>query len=205
MDSITIYQRLHSIENEVDKLSNTIFALKNTDKEKHGANYEKLSTDAALCAERIACRLRNLIRITDLTGKSDYMKEAVQALGIQVSFEDDILSVTLKEFFTDHEVAPFKECVICFCLVYDRELPQRRIKDYDNMELKLILDVISSYTLFDDSGLYCDDHHTTELGETDQTIIYIMEKDKFPDWLGNRMKTKNTLSENIRFSQFLRR
>lgn len=221
MDSITIYQRLHSIENEVDKLSNTIFALKNTDMEKHGANYEKLSTDAALCAERIACRLRNLIRIMDLTGKSDYMKEAVQALGIQVSFEDDILSVTLpglfpkrrirsstaflhdplhyalKEFFTDHEVAPFKECVICFCLVYDRELPQRRIKDYDNMELKLILDVISSYTLFDDSGLYCDDHHTTELGETDQTIIYIMEKDKFPDWLGNHMKTKNTLSENM--------
>ena len=50
MNSITIYQRLHSIENEVDKLSNTIFALKNTDLEKHGANYEKLSTDAALCA-----------------------------------------------------------------------------------------------------------------------------------------------------------
>lgn len=65
------------------------------------------------------------------------------------------------------------------------------------MELKLILDVISSYALFDDSGLYCDDHHTTELGETDQTIIYIMEKDKFPDWLGNHMKTKNTLSENM--------
>ena len=65
------------------------------------------------------------------------------------------------------------------------------------MELKLILDVISSYALFVDSGLYCDDHHTTELGKTDQTIIYIMEKDKFPDWLGNRMKAKNTLSENM--------
>lgn len=41
MDSKTIYQRLHSIENEVAKLNNTIFALKNTDMEKHGAKSEK--------------------------------------------------------------------------------------------------------------------------------------------------------------------
>ena len=113
------------------------------------------------------------------------------------AFLHDPLHYALKEFFTNHDVAPFKECVICFCLVYDRELPQRRIKDYDNMELKLILDVISSYALFDDSGLYCDDHHTTELGETDQTIVYIMEKNMFPDWLGKHMKAKNTLSENM--------
>lgn len=219
MDKKTIYQRLESVENDVAKLNNTIFAMKNTDIAKYGANYEKLSTDAAVRAERIACRLRNLIRATDFTGKSMYMNEVVNTLGIQVSYEDSILSIilpglfpkrrirsstaflhdplhyALKEFFTDHDITPYKECVICFCLVYDRELPRHRIKDYDNLELKLILDVISAYVLFDDSGIYCDDHHTTELGEADQTIVYIMEKSRFPVWLGNHLNAGNTLSE----------
>ena len=221
MDKTTIFQRIQKVENEVALLNNTLFALKSTDIVKYGVNYTELSTNATLRAERIACQLRNLVLFTDFKGNSTYMIQAADALGIKISYEDRIFSATLpgllpkrrlhtnmaflrdplhaalKEFLKVHEVEPYKECVICFCLVYDRELPQRRIKDYDNMELKLILDVISSYALFDDSGLYCDDHHTTELGKTDQTIIYIMEKDKFPDWLGNHMKAKNTLSENM--------
>ena len=71
------------------------------------------------------------------------------------------------------------------------------MKDYDNLELKTILDVISTYVLLDDSGLYCDSHYTTELGETDQMIVTIMEKNRFPEWLMNREKHKITISENM--------
>ena len=103
----------------------------------------------------------------------------------------------LKEFLKDHEIEPYKECVICFCFVYDQSLPKRRVKDYDNLELKTILDVISTYVLLDDSGLYCDSHYTTELGETDQMIVTMMEKKRFPEWLMNREKHKITISENM--------
>ena len=43
-----IFQRLQGVESEIEKLKNTLFALKTTDIEKYGANYEALSTDACL-------------------------------------------------------------------------------------------------------------------------------------------------------------
>ena len=221
MNKTTIFQKIQKVENEVAQLNNTIFALKSTDIEKYGANYTELSTNATLRAERIACQLRNLVLFTDFKGKSTYITQAAGALGIRISYEDGIFSATLpgllprrrlhtntaflrdplhaalKECLQSHKVEPYKECVICFCLVYDRNLPKRRVKDYDNLELKMIQDVISAYVLFDDSGLYCDSHYTTELGEADQTLVSIMEKNRFPKWLAEREKSKNTLSEKM--------
>lgn len=220
MDKTTIFHLLQKIESEVSKLNNTIFALKTTDMEKYGENYEELSENAALKAEKITCQLRKLIQLTDFNGTSAYMQKAVTALGIKISYEERILSVTLpglfpqrklhantaflrdplhyalKEFLKNHSIEQYKNCAICFCLAYDRRLPSRRIKDYDNLELKLVLDVISTYVLLDDSGLYCDAHYTTELGDCDQTVIYIMEKKCFPEWLKAHEEAKNTLSEN---------
>ena len=56
-----IYQRLQGIEDELVKLNNTIYALKSTDIRQYRTNYEELSVNAALRAERIACRMRNLV------------------------------------------------------------------------------------------------------------------------------------------------
>ena len=53
----------------MDKLKNTVFAMKMTDIRKYPANYEELSTDAALRAERLACQLRNIIFATDILPK----------------------------------------------------------------------------------------------------------------------------------------
>ena len=49
----------------------------------------------------------------------------------------------------------FKHCVVCFSNIYNRELPERRVRDYDNLELKRLLDVAASFMLVDDSGLWC--------------------------------------------------
>ena len=79
--------------------------------------------------------------------------------------------------------------------VYDRQLPLRRIRDYDNMEFKQILDTISPFVLKDDSGLFCDSFHTTELGDTDYTSVNIMEKSIFPVWLQEKKNSITDLSE----------
>ena len=63
MNTTIIFQRLQGVEDEINKLNNILFALKTTDIQRYGANYEELSTDAALRAERIACQLRNLVYI----------------------------------------------------------------------------------------------------------------------------------------------
>ena len=35
----------------------------------------------------------------------------------------------------------------------------------------------------DDTGLLCDAYNTAELGEQDCTMIFVMEKHRFPGWL----------------------
>ena len=72
--------------------------------------------------------------------------------------------------------ALYRDCVICFSQIYDRELPQRRIRDYDNLEFKQILDTLCTYVLTDDSGFFCDSYYTTQLGLKDCTLVSVMEK-----------------------------
>ena len=55
----TIYQRLEKLEGELQKLTNTVYALKVTDIQNYDKNFEELSVSAALRAERIACQMRN--------------------------------------------------------------------------------------------------------------------------------------------------
>ena len=80
----------------------------------------------------------------------------------------------------------FQHCVVCFSHVYCKSLPRRRVRDYDNLELKQFLDVAASFMLTDDTGLLCDAYNTTELGDTDCTRISIMDSKLFPAWLSTR-------------------
>ena len=215
----TIFQRLQSVEDELTKLGNIVFALKTTDITKYHANYTDLSTDAALRAERITCQLRNLVYISEASGKTDYMRQAATAQGIRIEMEQGILSIflpgllpkrkvhtntaflheplnfALQEYLKEHNLPLFQECVICFSQIYDENLSLRRIRDYDNLEFKQILDTISTYVLRDDTGLFCDSYYTTEIGSHDHTVVYIMEKPVFPDWVKNRKKYIDTTSE----------
>ena len=79
--------------------------------------------------------------------------------------------------------------------IYSRELPSRRVCDYDNLELKQILDVIAAFIMADDSGLLCDAYNTTELGETDCTQVSVMDKDSFSAWLESRKNTLKSISD----------
>jgi hypothetical protein len=81
--------------------------------------------------------------------------------------------------------------------VYNRELPERRTRDYDNLELKQILDMVSAFVMTDDGGLLCDAYNTTELGTTDCTIISVMDKDSFPGWLAAREKSVKSIMDFI--------
>lgn len=221
MDKKLIFQQTQKVENELTKLKNTIFALQTTDIQKHGANYEELSADAAYNAERLTCQLRRLVYMTDFTGKSNYLKQAADAQGIHISLNNGILSITLpalfpkrklksntaflhdplnfalQEFVREQHIPLYRDCIICFIQVYDKALSKNRIRDYDNLEFKQILDVISTHTLIDDSGQFCDLHHMTELGDEDYTVVHVMEKSAFPGWLCNRRSNIENTSDNF--------
>ena len=178
-----------------------------TDIQRYPDNYEVLSTDAALRAEKIACRLRHLIYSSTTIHKGDYLTSAGIVHGIEVVYEDGVLDVTLpgllpkrkqrqnteflldpfyfslEQYAKEHPMPRFSDCVVCFTQVYDQCLPTRRIRDYDNLEEKQLLDVLSTFVMADDTGLLCDAYNTAALGEKDCTRISVMEKKRFPAWL----------------------
>lgn len=219
MDRFTLSSRLSRIEEEIPKLSNTISAMKITDTGTYGKNYEELSLDAAQRAERIACALRNLIFAANLVSKPILMNAVAKEHGISITHSSDRVIITLPglmpkrnkrvntTFLTDplyasldaytreHSLPHFTECVVCFSHVFDRNLSARRVRDYDNLECKQLLDTVASFLMTDDSGLYCDAYHTTEFGDKDCTILTIMEKSAFPEWLQNLQEQGNLISD----------
>lgn len=214
-----ISQQIGHVLGDISRLTNALYALDTTDIQRYPDNYEVLSTDAALRAEKITCDLRHLIYSTTCIKKADYQCMACDAQGIELRYLDDILELTLPtllpkrrnrksvEFLLDplhfflsryaeqHTLPKFRECIVCFAHIYSQDLPSGRIHDYDNLELKQILDVLASYIMVDDTGLLCDAYNTTEFGEKDCTRIFVMQKNRFPAWLSEREKGLESISD----------
>lgn len=219
MDRKIVLQRISRIRDDLEKLKNTLIAMENTDIEKYAENYLMLVTDAALRSELITCRFRHLIYQSTDMKKSKYLASAGVVQGIQIKIENGILDVTLPclmpkrkrrqstEFLIDpmyftlsqysdsHSLPKFKHCVVCFSHIYSSNNIERKVRDYDNLELKQLLDVISTFIMEDDSGLLVDAYNTTEIGDTDCTRISVMDKDRFSEWLKEREKSLKTISD----------
>lgn len=67
--------------------------------------------------------------------------------------------------------------------------------DYDNLEVKHILDMAAVYLMTDDSGTLCDIYHTTSYGNQDATLLYFMRQDQLPGFI-LRQKNLSNFSEN---------
>lgn len=147
------------------------------------------------------------------------MQQAADVQGIQISSSEQVLSITLpgllskrkvktstaflheplnqalQTYILKHPIQLYKNCVVCFSHIYDQNLSLQRIRDYDNLEFKQILDTIAAYVLVDDTGLFCDSYHTTEFGTHDHTVVSIMDREAFPAWVKSRQRHIKTISE----------
>lgn len=210
MDRAILSKRITSILSDITRLTNTLYALNMTDVQRYTENYSVLASDAAHRGEIIACRLRNLYYATNRSDRTEYLASAAEEMGISAQMRNGIIEITmpglmpqrkrwqkteflldplsavLSRFVSEYGVPRMRHCTGCFVLRYDRELPDRRVCDYDNLELKHVLDAAASYFLPDDGGLYYDAYYTSEMGEGDCTMLYLMESDRFPEWLAER-------------------
>ena len=165
MNRAILSQRITSILADLNRLTNALYAMNTTDIQRYPDNYEVLSTDAALRAENIACRLRHLIYSTTNIKKDEYLTSAAVMQGINVEKKGDVLEITLpcllpkrkqrqsteylldpftaamSQYTREHPMPRFQHCVVCFSHIYCQDLPKRRVRDYDNLELKQFLDV----------------------------------------------------------------
>ena len=179
-----------------------------------------LLTDAALLAEKTTCRLRNLLFDTAPTPRPDYFSRAAVEQGVSVSYQDGILCVRLPRllpkkrqkssaafllpslqaaldgFCKMHPFPAFGHCVVCVEHVYDAALPHGQMRDYDNLQLKPLLDMIALYAMQDDSGSLCDLYQTSCLELEPCTRVTVLPREAFPPWLESHKNSGKALSEN---------
>lgn len=75
--------------------------------------------------------------------------------------------------------------------VYNRCLPLKAMRDYDNLEMKEVLDIIALYCMTDDTGALCDQFQTTRFADFSCTIISVMQKEKSSAWLDMKNPAKS--------------
>ena len=210
MNRALLSKRISSLLAEVSRLSNALCAMNTMDLQRYPENYELLSTDAALRAEQIACRMRHLVYGFTTVQKQEYLTSAANVLGITITAQPGLVEITLPgllskkkqrsaeylgQFVKDHPLSHFESCIICFCHIYAVSGGRGRIRDYDNLEMKQILDVVCAYLMMDDNGLLCDVYNTTELGEEDATKLCVMDRDLFSGWLEQRQNVLESVSD----------
>ena len=218
MNRALLSKRISSLLAEISRLSNALCAMNTMDLQRYPENYELLSTDAALRAEQIACRMRHLVYGFTTVQKHEYLTSAANVLGITITAQPGLVEITLPgllpkkkqrsaEYLTDpleqalgqftreHPCSRFDSCVICFCHIYAESGGRGRIRDYDNLEMKQLLDIVCAYLMEDDTGLLCDVYNTTELGEEDTTKLFVMDRDLFSGWLEQRQNVLESVSD----------
>lgn len=170
---------------------------------------------AALLSERSTAQLRNFLFTICDGMPQDYYLQAAEMQDIRVNVDDGILSVrlpallpkktrtegfkflqptlhaTLKRYSEQQNIPHFHECTVYIEHIYDRCLPIKAVRDYDNLEMKEILDIIALYCMTDDTGALCDQFQTTRFADSSCTIISVMQKEKFSAWLDMKNPAKS--------------
>lgn len=98
------------------------------------------------------------------------------------SYIRDFLYPVLERFTAGREFR-YRNCVLIFRHVYDRNRPEREYRDHDNIELNTVVDAIAMFFLVDDTPLECRHYYCSAPGSTERTEVYIVPRNEFEDWL----------------------
>lgn len=98
------------------------------------------------------------------------------------SYIRDFLYPVLEQFAAGREFR-YRNCVLIFRHVYDRNRPEREYRDHDNIELNTVVDAIAMFFLVDDTPLECRHYYCSAAGSTERTEVYIVPRNEFEDWL----------------------
>lgn len=180
----------------------TVRKINETDYNSEVKNFEYLTDRLEILSEKFACSVRDFARNTFVANRYEVMDKASEMQGIEVrkdgnavivdlpfllprkkgkehKFIGDPLWYKLEEISKAEDLKVRDKAVICIIHTYDNVNKKARCYDYDNLESKKILDIITLFTLTDDAPEYCDVYQTVQLSDRDKTRILIMPIDEF--------------------------
>ncbi len=156
-----------------------------------------LLIQTSLDGELLAKNLRKLLIESSIATKDSLYHQICTMNGYDVTVEGDTTVITmpplpLKErgyanysYFVDpllscfeeyaekNEIRKYDRCILCIKHIFPEDTPLRQLHDYDNLEVKKVLDAVSLFFLTDDNIRKCQVHHIGEVGESMRTEIWI--------------------------------
>ena len=99
-----------------------------------------------------------------------------------VEYIRGFLGPALQRFFKEESPVRFDNCVIIYRHIYDREEPERRHRDHDNIETNFVTDIVALYVMSDDAPLRCRHYYCSAAGSTERTEVYVVPEQDFMRW-----------------------
>ena len=99
-----------------------------------------------------------------------------------VDYIRGLLYPALSNFFRGKQPVRYRDCVVIYRHVYNRNFKERQRRDHDNIEINLTTDAVAMYVLPDDSPRVCEHFYCTAAGDEDRTEVYIVPKSDFQTW-----------------------
>ncbi len=152
---------------------------------------------AALDGEYLAKDLRRLLIVTSIATKDEVYKSVCEINGYDVRVDGDVTVITmpplplksrplsncayliaplvycLEKFTRENEVRMYDRCVVEIKHCFPPETPLRYLHDYDNLEVKKLLDAIALFFLVDDNIKKCRLYHIGEESDSFRTEVRI--------------------------------
>lgn len=200
---------MKTLDNMIDELIHqscevlaTVRKIKETDYNEDAKSFEYLTDRLEMLSEKYACSTRDFAQNTFVANRYEVMDKAAEMQGIEVrkdgktviidlplllprkkgkeyKFIGDPLRYKLEEISKSEDLKIREKAVVCIIHTYDNVNKGARCYDYDNLESKKILDIITVFTLTDDAPEYCDVYQTVQLSDRDKTRIMIMPINEF--------------------------
>lgn len=180
----------------------TVRKISETDYNNDAKNFEYLTDRLEILSEKYACSVRDFAKKTYVANRYEVMDKASEMQGIEIckdgktvivdlpfllprkkgkdhKFIGEPLWYKLEEISKTEDLKLKEKAVICIIHTYDNVNKKARCYDYDNLECKKILDIITLFTLTDDAPEFCDVYQTVQLSDRDKTRVMIMPVDEF--------------------------
>lgn len=93
------------------------------------------------------------------------------------------LNIALSRFFETQMFLDKRKMVLVYRFVYSDTVPTNMYLDYDNLELKMLTDVIASHTTMTDAPYRLNSYCCSAQGEETHMEIFLIPLEDFPSWL----------------------
>ena len=192
---------------QTEKLLKLLKSVHTDYEDKRMENTMEKAVSAAKQAEEVALLTRALPAHTGHPRSKELTRDAIaEAIPIEIGFTDQgwfclrmpillprkekssrsyirgFLYPELEQFAAGRRIR-YRNCVLIFRHVYDRNRPEREYRDHDNIELNTVVDAIAMFFLVDDTPLECRHYYCSAAGSTERTEVYIVPRNEFEDWL----------------------